>query len=84
MVYHIVLQQTGNYAVKTNRNQNQWVDLGYITEACITRPETCTSGGTIAAWIKTTNCPHDGGILSSNRGSSYTGFNIYCYLAYHE
>ena len=45
---------------------NQYVDLGILyPEACIVKPETCTSGGTVAAWIKINDCEPGDGIFSS-------------------
>ena len=37
--------------VKTGGEGN-WTDLGNMSVACITRPETCTNGGTLMVWIK--------------------------------
>ena len=36
-----------NNAVRTDRLQNQWMDLGIHTEACMTRPETCGPAGVV-------------------------------------
>ena len=62
------------------RFHHDWVDLGNLTVACLTVPDTCgPDGATFSAWIKLdmNNCPHNAGIISSY--SSYkTAFTIDC------
>ena len=42
-----------NSAVSLDRTREQWVDLGIMKKACITRPETCgTEGGSVAFWLR--------------------------------
>ena len=54
-----------------NRTQRQWVDLGFQTEACMTRPETCdAAGGTISLWVNAIECPEYAGIVSSYAGNT--------------
>ena len=60
----------------------QWVDLGIHTEACMTRPETCTSGGAISVWVKVIACNGDGIISSHSSGIASTGLVIACYDTY--
>ena len=67
-----------NKALILDRTKSQWVDLGNHTEACMTRPETCSeAGGAISLWINVIDCPSLGGIVSSVSGS--TGSRIFCY-----
>ena len=55
------------------------MDLGVLTKACISRPETCgAAGAAIAFWMR---IPHSdelwGGIISSQRSpNSFTYFRI--------
>ena len=67
-----------NSALTLNRTNNQWVDLGIHTEACMTRPETCgAAGGAISLWINVIECPINGGIISS-RAEGSSGSRIVC------
>ena len=67
-----------NKALALNRHKRQWIDLGVHTDACMTRPETCSSaGGAISVWIKFIDCPNHGGIISS-RGTWKRGLLFSC------
>ena len=62
-----------------NRNNKQWVDLGDLSVACITRSETCGSeGASLSVWLKVDVCPTDSGIMSSV-GIGTSGFSIVCH-----
>ena len=66
-----------NKAVRTDHTQKQWVDLGFLCEAYITRPETCgPEGAAVGFWMKLTDCPDKSGIISSFQLS--TGFVFRC------
>ena len=40
-------------AVSLDHTRRQWVDLGVLVEACITRPETCgVAGAAVALWMR--------------------------------
>ena len=64
-----------NLAWTFNAAQKQWVDLGFHTEACMTRPETCTTGGAISLWV---NIQGSGpqGIISSCAAMT-SGFRLF-------
>ena len=74
---YIVLQM--NLPLRLNRTQEQWVDLGIHTEACMTRPETCgAAGGAVSLWVNLNECYYKrSGIVSSIAVSS-SGFYIGC------
>ena len=63
-----------------NHARRQWVDLGILEEACISRPETCASAA-VAFWMRIN--PADGtyhGIISSEiRSGPAAFFSIYSY-----
>ena len=68
-----------NQAVTLNNTFEQWVDLGVLPEACITRPETCSAAGAaLSFWLKVTGHDSEGttiGILSSRtQTNDPTGF----------
>ena len=49
----VILPRQVNRAVYTQSLLRQWVDLGFVTDACITRPETCgPEGAALALWMK--------------------------------
>ena len=67
-----------NCALNLNRTKEQWIDLGVHTEACMTRPDTCSSaGGAISLWVNLVDCPGNSGILST-REAGKTSSAIYC------
>ena len=69
-------------AVVTNLALNQWVDLGILSEACITVPDTCgPDGAAVAVWVKIHSCPENAGFLLSLKSSNSkkTGFTFFCY-----
>ena len=70
-----------NKAVVPDSKLNQWVDLGDLSEACITRPDTCGPEGTaVAVWVKIHSCPNGHGFLSSlHSNNQKTGFNFWCF-----
>ena len=48
-------------AVMTSRMENQHVDLGNLSEACITVPQTCRpEGAAVAMWLKVIECTYAG------------------------
>ena len=60
------------------RAKSQWVDLGIHTDVCMTLPDTFgIAGGAISLWVKVTDCPLCGGIVSSDQLGT-TGLKIYC------
>ena len=64
--------------VKTDLALQQWMDLGNLSQACITILESCgMNGGTVVAWIRVLECEHSGGIVSSFT-EHFTGFSIAC------
>ena len=63
--------------VNTNKEEKQWINLGDLSEACLTDPETCNQGVTVAAWIKIKECTNRGGIISGN-AANRQGFKIHC------
>ena len=59
-----------------NRTNKQWVDLGDLSVACITRPETCgPEGAAISVWLRLDALSANSGIISS-KGSSTSGFTV--------
>ena len=66
-------------AVSTERTQSQYVNLGNLSVACITRPKNCDNGATITLWIKILGyfSGYEGVITSIDSGST-VGFGIYC------
>ena len=72
-----------NDAISLNHTRSQWVDLGILTEACITRPETCGAlGGAVAFWMRIDYNVEEGeyrGIISSADSDEDQKFIIYCY-----
>ena len=70
-----------NKAIATNSSQKQWVNLGIMSEACITLPDTCgPEGAAVAVWVKIYKCANSNGFLSSLK-SGKTGFMFYCFTA---
>ncbi len=69
-----------NNSVMTNGGR-AWVDLGLVTDACITIPETCgPDGGALALWVYIYDChwsSSNEGLISSEK-YLHTGFLIYC------
>ena len=60
---------------------DDWVDLGNIEEACMTRPETCSAaGGAVALWVHAAATSKSNiGIVSSEVSQGATGFSILRY-----
>ena len=74
------LFQVGN-SVKTTDSFSQYVDLGDLSAACITIPETCgPEGAAISFWFKLGSCGVNTGLISSatNGGTYETGFSVSC------
>ena len=68
-----------NTVVKTNLTDSQWVDLGMLSQACITIPETCGSdGATMSVWLKIVECPPGGDVISS-RPAKVTSWSLTCW-----
>ena len=70
-----------NKAFRLDRTKKQWVELGDLTTACFTVPESCgPEGAAVSFWINLINFPVWAGIISSkanlmSRGIYVTGFN---------
>ena len=60
--------------VMTDRSLEQYVDLGNLTVACITRPETCDNGATVTLWVKVLEVRGYQGIITSLDRDQSTGF----------
>ena len=61
------------------RYRKQWINLENVTQACIVQPEICTSGATIALWIKLTDwCNAHGSVISTFGQETSVGFEIGC------
>ena len=46
---------------------------------CMTLPDTCgPDGGSLSAWIKIIDCPHNSGFFSSKRNGVGTGIGSEC------
>ena len=72
-----LLFQVGN-AVKTDKGLYQYVDLGDLSAACITIPDTCgPEGGSISLWFKLEPCDGNMGLISSV-ATFGTGFSLSC------
>ena len=68
-----------NSAWSFNHTNNQWVDLGIHTEACMAQSDTCgEAGGAISLWVNVIDCPSHGGGIVSSRQYRTTGSVIYC------
>ena len=60
------------------RDNEEWVDLGDLSVACITQPEKCgPEGAAISVWLNLQDCPANSGIISS-LGYGTSGFSVYC------
>ena len=69
-----------NNAISTDNTHKQWVNLGNLSIACLTVPETCGStGGALSAWIKIGDVDYSqSGIISSYDYSE--GFHVMIYF----
>ena len=76
MHFHYFLQL--NQAVQTNNAMSQWVDLGVVTDACMTRPDTCTNGATMTIYIKDDDCNSPGVLSSIVSDFKHTGILTRC------
>ena len=69
------------FALLLNNTRKQWVDLGVLNDACVTRPDTCGSAGaTVAFWMRITfNHSTSQGVISSQckTHTNETDFSIY-------
>ena len=63
-------------AVETDHTQQRWADLGDLSAACITRPDTCApEGAAIAFWVKLIGEVHSGDVfLTSRQDNQTSGF----------
>ena len=53
--------------METDHTEYQYVNLGDLSEACITKLLTCGSdGGTVALWLKVEDCVSNGGAISTS------------------
>ena len=54
--------------VETDKTESQYVNLGDLSDACITRPVTCGGeGATVSLWLKVEHCgTNDGALFSSD------------------
>ena len=69
-----------NSAVSLDRNQQQWINLGNRSEACLTQPQTCGAvGAAVSLWVKIFDCFSHGGILTTSKNSFNAGFTIFCH-----
>ena len=75
------------FAVYPMANQDQWIDLGIQTGACMTQPDNCgATGGAISLWIKVhledVVTSLTTGVITSmdevSSGEISTGFQIRC------
>ena len=70
-----------NMAVQTDHTQKRWVNLGNLSAACITIPETCgPEGAAMVFWVKMTG-PKDRTliVLTSRQQSLRSGFFLLMY-----
>ena len=77
--YHLYFQFSS--AVGTDRFHNQWIDLGYHSDVCLTHRYGCgEAGGALSMWLRLIDCPARGGIITTRAGRNVnpTGFNIFC------
>ena len=53
--------------VETDKTEYQYVNLGDLSDACITRPVTCGGeGATVSLWLKVEHCGTNDGALSTS------------------
>ena len=72
-----LLFQVGN-AIKTDKGLYQYVDLGDLSAACITIPDTRgPEGGSMSLWFKVEPCDGNMGLISS-QATFCTGFSLSC------
>ena len=65
MIFCSLICQNVNSALTLDHTKEQYVYLGFHTDICMTRPETCgAAGGAISVWINLIGCTH-GGIIST-------------------
>ena len=66
-------------AVVTDPRLYQWIDLGILSEPCITLSDTCgPEGAAVSIWVKIHSCPSGYGLMSSLRYPGKTGFLFFC------
>ena len=64
-----------NKALKTDRARSQWIDLGDLSEACITRPDACgPEGPAVSFWLNLIECKEGDGVISTTN----TGLVVDC------
>lgn len=64
------------WQVDTEAN-SQYIEFDKTISACIIAPERCINGGSVAFWVKITDCSQDEGIMSSYT-DIFTGFVMRC------
>ena len=68
-----------NTAVKTDASQSQYIELGDLSYACITIPNSCGSqGGTASAWIKLITCASGGSAMVTSFSQVQSNFGLAC------
>ena len=70
-------------AVATDKAQQQWIDLGTHTEACLTRPDT-DGGCSISMWVRITACDGVNYVMTSGTFLNSTGFIFSCISDTHD
>ena len=65
--------------MRLDHTLEQWIDLGILSEACITQVTTCgPEGAAVSFWVNIIDCPSSGGIISSRTYQNGGGFNFFC------
>ena len=66
------------YGASTNMADSQYVDLCDLSSlTCLSDPGSCTSGFSLAFWLKIIRCEDGDGILST-RPKDRTGLSVFC------
>ena len=90
MIFCSLICQKVNSALTLDHTKKQYVYLGFHTEICMTRPETCgPAGGAISVWINLIESTCGGIISSLVQGSSGSvidcrdgSFRYYQYISF--
>ena len=67
--------QRGN--VFASNGPSNWADLGDLSAACITIPETCADGGTLMVWFKGRSGGLGGYLSTSSRTFGHTNGTVF-------
>ena len=64
----------------TDKDQRQWIDLGFHPEVCVTNRYGCGSAGSaVSLWLRLLDCPEGGGgIITTLASFRHSGFAITC------